>query len=176
MTLAALLAWPALAADYTQVAGSTLAFASQYDGEAFKGRFPRFQTRLRFDPSRLDQARLEVDITLTAVDTGNAERDDTLRGADFFDVARFAQARYTADKFRRLNNGQYAADGTLELRGVKKPVTLTFAWTPGTTPILTGKASVKRLAFGVGGGDWADTGSIPDAVSIDTRVLLQPAP
>lgn len=176
MALATLLAWPALAADYTQATGSTLTFASKYDGEAFKGRFPRFQTRLRFDPSQLDQARLEVDITLTDVDTGNAERDDTLRGTDFFNVSRFAQARYIAEKFRRLDDGRYAADGTLELRGVKKPVTLTFTWTPGATPILTGKANVKRLAFGVGGGDWADTGTIPDTVSIDTRVLLQPVP
>ena len=34
-------------------------------------------------------------------------------------------------KFRSLGGNQYAADGTLSLRGVSKPVTLTFTWTPG---------------------------------------------
>ena len=41
---------------------------------------------------------------------------------------------------------------TVRKRGVTKPVTLTFTWTPGAQPVLTGKATVKRLDFGVGGG------------------------
>ena len=69
-----------------------------------------------------------------------------------------------------MGNDQFAADGTLELRGVSKPVTLTFSWKPGTQPVLTGKATVKRLDFGVGGGDWADTKTIPDDTAISTIV------
>ena len=42
-------------------------------------------------------------------------------------------------------------------------------------PVLAGKAMVKRLDFGVGGGDWADTGTIPDEVAVSTRVVLVPA-
>src|SRR3546814_14805572 len=68
-----------------------------------------------------------------------------------------------------------SADGTLELRGVSKPVTLTFTWTPGAAPVLAGKATVKRLDFGVGGGDWADTDAIPNEVAVSTRVVLKPA-
>ena len=67
---------------------------------------------------------------------------------------------------------RYAADGMLELRGVSKPVTLTFTWTPGTQPVLAGKATVKRLDFGVGGGDWTDTKLIPDETVISTVVKL----
>ena len=63
----------------------------------------------------------------------------------------------------------------LALHGTRKPVTLTFTWTPGAQPVLSGKATVKRLDFGVGGGDWADTGLIPDAIAVSTRVVLQPA-
>jgi len=169
-----LAATPALAADYAQAAGSTLAFASRYDGELFTGRFPDFDTRISFDPAHPEAGRLEVTIGLASAVTGNADRDSTLRTADFFNVAQFAQARYTASGFRKLADGQYAADGTLELRGVRKPVTLTFTWTEGTQPVLSGKAVVKRLEFGVGGGDWADTDTIPDAVNISTRVVLKP--
>jgi polyisoprenoid-binding protein YceI len=39
--------------------------------------------------------------------------------------------------------------------------------------VLTGKATVKRLAFGVGGGDWADTALIPDAIAISTKVVFK---
>ena len=173
--LVALMAAPAHAADYVQAPGSTLVFATQYDGEVFTGNFPGFSTRLSFDPARLAEAKLDVTIPLAGAKTGNGDRDSTLKGADFFNVARFAQAQYSASKFRSLGGNQYAADGTLNLRGVSKPVTLTFTWTPGAAPVLSGKATVKRLDFGVGGGDWADTGTIPDAVAISTKVMLKPA-
>ncbi len=173
--LVAMMSAPAQAADYVQAAGSTLAFASKYDGEVFTGTFPGFSTKLSFDPADLSGARLDVTIPLAGAKTGNADRDSTLQGADFFNVAKYAQARYTATKFRSLGGNRYAADGTLELRGVSKPVTLTFTWTPGAKPVLAGKATVQRLDFGVGGGDWADTDTIPNAVAVSTRVVLQPA-
>ena len=174
-SLAAMLASaPANAAEYVQAPGSTLAFASRYDGEVFTGRFSEFATKLSFDPARPEAGKLDVTIGLASAATGNTDRDSTLKTADFFDVAKFAQARYSASGFRRLADGRYVADGTLELRGVRKPVTLTFAWTGGTQPVLEGKAVVKRLDFGVGGGDWADTSAIPDEVNISTRVALKP--
>lgn len=173
-SLAALLAAaPAFAADYVQAPGSVLAFASKYDGEVFTGSFPGFDTRLSFDPANLAGSKLEVSIPLAGARSGNGDRDSTLQGPDFFDVARFATARYRADKFRALGGNQYAADGTLELRGVSKPVTLTFTWTPGAQPVLAGKATVNRLDFGVGGGDWADTKTIPNETAISTKVVFK---
>lgn len=169
------LSLPAAATDYVQAAGSTLAFAGKYQGEVFSGRFPGFSTRLRFDPAQLAGAKLDVVIPLATATTGNSDYDDNLRGGDFLDAAKFPQARYTATRFRALGGNQYAADGTLSLHGVSKPVTLTFTWTPGAQSVLSGKATVKRLDFGVGAGDWADTGLIPDAIAVSTKVVLQPA-
>lgn len=166
----------ASAADYVQAPGSSLAFATRYQGELFTGRLPGFATRLSFDPARLRTSRLDVRIPLAGVSTGNGERDGTLRDPAFFDVARHPQARYFATRFRALGGNRYAADGELTLRGVSRPVTLTFTWTPGGSPVLDGRATVKRLAFGVGGGDWADTSIIPDEVAVSTRVVLRPAP
>lgn len=167
---------PVQAADYVQSRGSSLVFATQYDGDIFTGQFGGFSTRLRFDPANLAASQLDVTIDLEGTRTGNADRDSTLAAADFFNVTRFAQARYTASTIRALGDDRYAADGVLELRGVKQPVTLTFTWTPGARPVLAGKATVKRLDFGVGGGDWSDTALIPDEVAISTRVVFDPAP
>lgn len=163
----------AIAADYRQVAGSTLAFASEYDGETFSGTFPEFRTTLRFDPARPEDARLEVVIPLASVDTDSSERDDTLRDAAFFAVTRHPQARYTATGFRVDGEGGYVADGTLELRGTSAPVTLRMEWHPGDRPVLEARASVSRTRFGVGSGDWADTSILPDAVAVSARVILQ---
>lgn len=175
LTVAAALtvAAPANAADYVQASGA-LSFASQYQGEVFTGQFPGFRTTLSFDPSAPKAAKLDVLIPLAGASTQNSERDSTLRSSDFFSVGKFAQARYTANGFRSLGGNKYAADGTLTLRGVSRPATLTFTWTPGAKPVLTGKATVKRLDFGVGGGDWADTSIIPNEVAISTRVTFAP--
>jgi len=161
------------AADYVQARGSALAFAGKYDGMVFAGQFPEFQTRLHFDPDDLGSARLDVLISLASAVTGNRDRDSTLKTGDFFNIARFSQARYSATRFRDLGAGNYAADGTLFLKGIEKPVTLTFAWEPGTPAVLTGSASVKRLDFDIGINDWADTKTIPNEISIATKVRLR---
>lgn len=172
---ALLLPLPALATDYVQLPGSSLAFAGKYQGEVFTGTFPGFVTTLRFDPARLDAAALSVAIPLASATTRNDDYDLEMRGPAFLDAAKFAQATYTAHRFRDLGDGNYAADGELSLRGVRKPVTLHFHWTPGARPLLSGRASVRRLDFGVGGGEWADTGTIPDEIAVSTRVYLRPA-
>ena len=165
----------AFAADYVQGPRSSLAFAGKYQGELFTGTFPGFQTRMRFDPADLGNASLDVTIPLATATTANPEYDVEMRGSAFFDAGKFPQARFTATSFRALSGNRYAADGTLSLHGASKPVTLEFSWTPGAHPVLVGKATVRRLQFDVGGGDWADTGLIPDAIAVATKLELQPA-
>ncbi len=154
---------------------SSLGFSGTYQGDAFDGRFKAFDAAIAFDPAQLADSRFDVKITLASADTANSERDETLRGADFFNTAHMPVATYTAAKFRSLGGNRYAADGTLTLRGASKPVTLSFAWTGGAAPTLTGDALVNRLDFGVGGGEWADTTTIGNAVKVHTVLKLAPA-
>ena len=165
---------PVLAADYTQAPGSKLQFTSSYQEEAFSGTFPGFTTSMTFDPAQLATSRLDVAIPLASATTGNEDYDPEMRGNAFFDAKKFPQARYTATKFRALGGNRYAADGTLTLHGISKPVTLGFTWTPGAKPVLDGKATVKRLAFNVGGGEYGDTSLIPDDVVVTTKVVFAP--
>lgn len=178
--LAALLALGSMhaahAADYVQAPGSRLTFAGTYQGEVFTGSFPDFTTAFSFDPGQLAASKLDVVIQMAGATTANADYDGEMRGASFLDTAKFAQARYTATRFRALGGNQYAADGNLTLHGVSKPVTLTFSWTPGAMPVLMGKATVKRLDFGVGSGEWADTSLIPNGIAVSTKVVFKPAP
>jgi polyisoprenoid-binding protein YceI len=155
---------------------STLGFAGIYQGQAFDGRFKTFDAAIAFDPAQLPSSRFDVKITLTSADTANTDRDESLRGADFFDTAHTPVATYTATHVRSLGGNHYAADGTLSLRGVNKPVVFTFTWTGGATPALVGDAVVNRLDFKVGGGQWADTSVIGNAVKVHTALKLVAAP
>jgi polyisoprenoid-binding protein YceI len=155
---------------------STLGFSGIYQGAAFDGHFKTFDAAIAFDPTQLATSRFDVKITLASADTASEERDDSLHGADFFDTAHTPVATYTATHFRSLGGNRYAADGTLTLRGITKPVTLTFAWAAGATPALVGDAVVNRLDFKVGGGQWADTSVIGNAVKVHTALKLVAAP
>lgn len=173
LLLASPLAW---ADDYRQAAGSRLAFAGEYDGAVFTGRFPDFETKVRFDPASPQDARLDVAVRLASVDSDSRERDDTLRDAAFFAVEHFPEARYTAHGFVPLGGGRYLAHGQLQLRGTTAPVTLRLTWRPGVRPLLEARATVSRLRFGVGAGDWADTTLMPDAIAVSAKVVLDAAP
>ena len=53
---------------------------------------------------------------------------------------------------------------------------LSFTWTATAKPVLIGEARLKRLDFGIGSGEWADTDLLPNEVLVKTRLLLAPAP
>lgn len=174
-TVVALLASSAALAGTWHADGqaSTLAFSGVTQDEAFTGKFKTFDATIAFDPAKLAGSRFDVKITLASADTANAERDDALHGKDFFDAAHNPVATYTATKFRSLGGSRYAADGTLSLHGVSKPVTLTFTLTSGVVMNLTGDAVVNRLDFNVGTGQWADTTQIANPVKIHTSLILK---
>lgn len=170
-SLASLAIGDVRAADYVQTRGSTLEFNGTFQNAPFTGAFPGFRAQLRFDPDDLKSAHLDVAIPMAMSTTHRTDYDNEMRAAWFLDVAEFPTARYVADHFRPLGSGQYVADGTLTLRGVSRPVALTFKWTPGTRPVLSGTAKVRRLDYGVGTrSDWAS--SITDDIGIATRVVF----
>lgn len=165
---------------------SRLGFVARAQGEAFEGRFARFEPQIVFDPADLAGARFDVRIDLASVDTANSERDEALRSEDFFAVRRSPEAHYLAQTFHALGGDRYAADGVLELRGVSRPVRLNFRWIAGAAPalkgavlegeaILEGQSEIDRLDFGVGGGDWADPETIAPEVKVTARLVLTPA-
>lgn len=173
--LCLLLPLAAGARDWQSVAAeSELGFRAEAQGEAFDGRFGGFEVRLSFDPAALDAARLDVAIELDSVDSRNAERDEMLAEAEFFDSRREPRASYRARRFTALADGRFRADGELTLRGTTRPVALTFAWREeGATAQLDGGARIDRLEFAVGSGDWADPTLIAREVEVSTRVVLR---
>ncbi len=157
-------------------AKSTLEYAFVQAGAQNKGLYRKFVTTLDFAPDNLAASKLDVVIDMASFDTGDKERDDTLRGADLFDIAKYAQARFTSAQIVKTAAG-YAAVGKLTLRGVSRdthvPFTLRAATEQGKpVSYLTGKTTIKRLEFGVGQGDWKSTEWVGDEVTIMYSVRL----
>lgn len=146
--------------------GGQLGFRVQVNGETVQGQFQDWSADIRFDPARLDAAKLAATIDLTSVQSGDAGRDEMLRGADFFGVAQ-KTARFTATQFQAKGGNRYLADGALRLKGVTQPVRLAFALNiRGDTAKAQGTAQLDRRTFGVGAGQFAGTDSIAANVDV----------
>ena len=167
---AAAAASPGYAAD---PATSHLDFTGVQAGAEFKGTFHKFTASIDFTPDDLASAKFDVQIDLNSIDTKDGDRDKTMRGSDIFDVAKNPTAHYVTKNFTKTATG-YTALGALTLHGVTKdvPINFTFVTTPAAK--LDGSASLKRLDFGVGQGDWKSTEWIADAVKVSFSLMLKP--
>jgi polyisoprenoid-binding protein YceI len=124
----------------------------------------------------LAASRLEVTVDMTSVDTGDQERDDTLRDADLFAVKKFPQARFSATQILKTASG-YEAVGKLTIRDVTRDMRVPFSLR--TAPeqgenvgYMSGKTSLKRLDFGVGQGDWKATDQVGNEVAVAFALRL----
>ena len=153
-------------------AGALLFDAIQADAK-FTGRFKDYTLQFDFDPAKPAGGRLDVTVALASTDTEDAERDEILKGVEFFWTERHPQAKFHAVKFRR-EGMRWRADGELTLRGVTKPAVVLFTLAEqGQQLRMKGNAKIRRLPFGVGQGEWQSTEWIGDEVEIRFDLRLK---
>lgn len=174
-TLLFALALPCAAAatDYTvRPELSRLGFNGTYQGAAFNGSFGQWTAAISYDPAHLDSSKFDVTVTLASAKTGDHDQESALPGADFFNVAKFPTAHFVTTGFHQ-NGAQVIADGQLTLRGVTKPLSLTVSFrSQGGSAVMDVAGALKRLDFGVGTGDYADTSVIGADVKIIAHLQL----
>ena len=165
---------PVAAGRYTQApAGSSLVFTFTQLGAAGSGQFNRFSTGFTYDDQNPAAGSLDVKIDITSLDTQDAERDDALKSADLFDTKSHPSATYVAKSLARNSAGGLEAVGKLTLRGVSRDLRLPLTLKPTTNGLeLSGQATIKRLDFGVGQGEWQSTESVADEVKVQYKVTL----
>lgn len=162
-------------------AKSKLQFTFTQAGAKNQGNFARFPVTFDFAPDNLAASRLDVTVEMASFTTGDQERNDTLRGDDLLAVAKYPQARYSATQFNKTANG-FEALGKLTLRGVTRDLRVPFTFRTATengaaVGYMNGGATLHRLDFGVGQGDWKATDQVGNDVEVSfaLRLSAQPA-
>jgi len=90
------------------------------------GQFDTVAGKVEIDDADLTRCRIDVTIEAASVDTRNAKRDEHLRSADFFDVAKYPLITFKSSHFEKTADGRLLAIGNLTMHGVTRPVTLTI--------------------------------------------------
>jgi polyisoprenoid-binding protein YceI len=155
---------------------SSLEFTFEQAGAQNKGKFTRFAVSFDFSPDNLAASRLDVTVEIGSLDTGDQERDDTLRGADLFAVAKFPQAHFAASQFNKTASG-YEAIGKLTIRGVTRDTRVPFTFRTAdehgvAVGYMSGRTTVRRLDFGVGQGEWKSTEWVGNEVGVSFALRL----
>ena len=151
--------------------GSSLRFRTSYAGEGIVGSFASFSGDIVFAPDQLDKSRVAITIDLGSAASGDGERDETLKGGDFFAIEANRSAVFRADTFRKTGTDRYVAQGTLRLKGMTAPLSLPFTLKiDGDNATMQGSTTIDRLAYRIGEGEFSSTADIPAAVGVEVAL------
>jgi polyisoprenoid-binding protein YceI len=131
------------------------------------------------------QSSFTARVDLRSIDTGNEQRDNHIRSADFFDVESHPEMTYRSTGIRPNPDGEgFVIDGDLTIRGVTRQVPLTLE-VEGFGPDPSGNTrsgfsltgEINRMDFGVSyngpipGGGVAVSEKVQ--IAVDIEAVLQ---
>ena len=146
---------------------SKIVFTATQSEVAVDGGFGKFAADVVFDTAKPAAGKVNIVINLGSVATGSQEADDLLKSGDFFDITHFPQATFVSTTIGAKDAGHYQAVGQFTLKGRSTGIVVPFTAHPeGAGVRIEGSVTVSRLAYRVGEGQWADTGTLADPVQI----------
>lgn len=111
-----------------------------------RGHFKDVHGRLEFDPQTRVLSSLEGTIEAKRLWTGEPQRDEHLRSADFLDVAAHPSITCRSNSVERVGDNDYKVHGPLNVRGVARDVVLDLHYL-GSWRTPYDSASVTRVGF-----------------------------
>ena len=101
---------------------STVGFAVRHMViSTVRGHFNTFNGTLNIDEANPTNSWVEAEVEAASIDTRDANRDNHLRSADFFDVENFPKITFKSTSVEK-NGDNSKVIGDLTLHGVTKPV------------------------------------------------------
>ncbi|GAB7126499.1 YceI family protein [Silvimonas sp. JCM 19000] len=168
---------PALAAQTLVPAQSKIGFAFKQMNVPVEGSFKRFDAKVDFDPAKPEKTQANITVDLTSIDVGSADGNKTTQGKDWFNTSATPKATFVASSVKAVGGGKFEAKGKLTIKGITRDVTATLtSKADGANTDVEGSFPIQRLQFKIGDGDWADTGTVADEVTVKFKLVLAGKP
>lgn len=149
-----------------------------------RGEFTSFQGTLDLDMEHPERSRVEGTVDVNSITTGNDERDNHLRSADFFDVAHYPTITFRSTRIERKGDSEFKVYGDLTITNVTREI----AWDvkvanlgkdPWGNPRLGFSADTKinRKDFGLTWNVALESGGwlVSDEIEIHAEIQAVPA-
>ena len=164
---------PAFAQQKLVPAQSEIVFVSKQMGVPVEGRFKKFDAQIAFDPAKPATSKIAFTVDTGSATMGARETDAELPKPVWFNVPQFPQAIFESSSIKAQGGGKFDVAGKLSIKGTSVDVTVPVALTQsGSTTTATGSLPLKRLAFKIGDGEWADTSMVADEVQVTFKLAL----
>jgi|SRR6185437_5332857 len=145
-------------------------YAVKFTTKQAEGVFKTMRGTIRFDENDLRSSSFDVTVDATSINTGNGMKNKHAMTEKYLDAKRTPDIKFTSTDVVKAGNG-YEAKGTLELRGVKKPLTIPFTFQKnGNEGVFSGTFDIKRTDFVVGGSG----GPVGVDIKIEVTVPVSP--
>ena len=157
-----------------------------------RGHFKNVHGTLKFNPENPHDFSVEVTINAKDIWSGEAERDDHLRSADFLDVENYSEITFKGNQVEIMGAHDYTVTGDLTIRGVTRQAILyvnylgtweTPWWEddedkgPKTRAGFVAKTKINRHDFGVSWNSTLEKGGIVVGnmveITIDAEAILE---
>lgn len=120
--------------------------------------FSDIQGQIIVDNAKPQASSVSVTIPLSSLNTNVGALDEHLKGADFFDAAKYPNITFKSTKVQALGKNKYKITGNLTVKDITKPVVLDAVLNKqGEHPMakvpaigFNATTSFDRSAFGVG--------------------------
>jgi len=136
------------------------------------GKFRKFSAQLSFDPAKPTAGSANVSIDTGSYDLGDDDYNKQVRGAEWFDAAKFPTATFVSSAIAPAGGNKYNVTGKITIKGKSQTVTVPVTVTQqGATETFDGALPIKRTQFDVGTGEWKDTSIVADDVVIKFHIV-----
>lgn len=142
-----------------------------------RGHFGAVTGTIQLDEANPLNSSVTAEIDVTSIDTRQAQRDEHLRSADFFDVAQFPSIKFTSTRIVR-DGDHFDVIGNLTIRDVTREVTLHTSdegragdpW-GGQRAAFSASTKVDRRDYGLTYNQVLETGGV--MVGTDIKISLE---
>ncbi|MCF6132490.1 YceI family protein [Flavobacterium wongokense] len=131
------------------------------------GKFDQFDALIENQDDAFETSQISFTAQVNSINTGNADRDNHLRSADFFDVENFAVLNFKSTSVKKINEGTFEINGDLTIKDVTKNITLETEYSGqmkdpwGNTKIgLSVNGKINRKDFALSWNAALETGGV----------------
>lgn len=170
---AASMAATGLAFAQVDAAKSTITAISKQMNVPVEGEFKKFDAKVSFDPAKPAAASAQLNVDVGSYDLGDDSYNEQVRGKEWFDTKTYPKATFVSSSIASAGPNKYNVTGTLTIKGKSQTVTfpMTVAQQAGAQ-IFDGALPISRLKFDVGTGEWKDTSTVADEVTIKFHIVV----
>ena len=165
---------PAPAAMKADPVHSCVLFRIRHMGASWTwGRFNEISADLSVDEAKPEASSVSFTVKAESVDTGNAKRDQHLKGPDFLNARQFPDIAFRSTQVKAAGKDACDVTGDLTLHGVTKSVTVRVVKVGQGKGMKGGELFGYETAFAVKRSDYGMTnmvGPVGDEVQLTVEI------